>query len=104
MSVTADDVRRIAALARVGLDPERLPSLVSELNRILDHMQVLGAVPVPGDMDESVAGDRAPLRADRVAQLPLARRREEFAPQVRDGFLLVPRLATHEDPAGAGGA
>jgi hypothetical protein len=38
-----------------------------------------------------------PLRADGGEQLRLARPRERFAPDMRDGFYLVPRLATHED-------
>jgi hypothetical protein len=29
--------------------------------------------------------------------IPLAVPRESFAPEMRDGFFLVPRLATHED-------
>jgi hypothetical protein len=38
-----------------------------------------------------------PLRVDGGNQIPLARPREAFAPAMREGFLLVPRLATHED-------
>ena len=38
-----------------------------------------------------------PLRVDGGNQVPLARPREAFAPAMRDGFFLVPRLATHED-------
>ena len=33
--------------------------------------------------------------------MPLERPREAFAPQMRDGFFLVPRLSTHEDPEAA---
>jgi aspartyl-tRNA(Asn)/glutamyl-tRNA(Gln) amidotransferase subunit C len=98
VSVTVEDVRHIAALARLGLPPERIPALVAELNRILGHMEVLGAV--PSRPDQRVAGVSAggmPLREDTGPQIPLARVRDEFAPAMRDGFFLVPRLATHED-------
>jgi aspartyl-tRNA(Asn)/glutamyl-tRNA(Gln) amidotransferase subunit C len=98
VSVTVDDVRHIAALARLGLPAERIPSLVAELNRILEHMDVLAAV--PSRPEQRVAGVSAggmPLREDVGPQLPLARTREGFAPAMRDGFFLVPRLATHED-------
>ena len=98
MSVTVDDVRHIAALARLGLPAERIPSLVAELNRILEHMDVLSAV--PSRPDQRVAGVSAggmPLREDAGPPIPLAHPREEFAPIVRDGFFVVPRLATHED-------
>jgi aspartyl-tRNA(Asn)/glutamyl-tRNA(Gln) amidotransferase subunit C len=103
VSVTGDDVRHIAALARIGLQPDRIPRLVEELNRILDHMKVLEAVPTRPEMRVSgVSAGGMPLREDRGPQLPLARARDQFAPQMRDGFLLVPRLSTHEDPAEAG--
>jgi hypothetical protein len=38
-----------------------------------------------------------PLRADHGPAAHLAARPETFAPLMRDGFFVVPRLATHED-------
>ncbi len=99
MSVTLDDVRHIAALARLGLTEERARALVAELNTILRHMDVLSSVDTSGL--EGVAGVGAagmPLRPDEGPPIPLARDRESFAPRMRDGFFLVPRLSTHEDP------
>ena len=98
MSVTEDDVRHIAALARLGLDETRIPTIAAELNGILAHMEVLSKVdtsivgPVTG-----VGAAGTPLRVDGGNQIPLTRPREAFAPAMRDGLLLVPRLATHED-------
>lgn len=103
MSVTADDVRHIAGLARIGVPAERIPALVAELNRILEHMEVLGAV-MTGH-DPQAAGARAdgmPLREDGGPPVPLARPREVLAPEMRDGFFLVPRLSTHEAPPESG--
>ena len=103
VSVTVDDVRHIAGLARLGLEPERIPSLVAELNRILEHMDVLRAV--PSRPDQRVIGVSAggmPLREDVGPPIPLAHPRDEFAPAMRDGFFIVPRLSTHEDPAESG--
>ena len=103
MSVTVDDVRHIASLARLGLEPGRIPSLVAELNRILEHMDVLQAVPSrPDQRVTGVSGGAMPLREDIGPQLPLARTRDEFAPAMRDAFFIVPRLATHEDSAESG--
>ncbi|MDF2775272.1 MAG: Aspartyl/glutamyl-tRNA(Asn/Gln) amidotransferase subunit, partial [Geminicoccaceae bacterium] len=68
------------------------------LTGILAHMDVLSRVnttavgPVTG-----VGAAGTPLRVDGGNQIPLARPREAFAPAMRDGFFLVPRLATHED-------
>lgn len=96
MAVTEQDVRHIAALARLGVADERMPSLVGELNHILEHMAVLEKVDTTGlDPAASVGSLAMPLRTDQGPQYPLARARDSFAPAVRDGFLLVPRLATH---------
>jgi hypothetical protein len=40
-----------------------------------------------------------PLRVDTGPPIPLARPPESFAPSMREGFFLVPRLASHEDAA-----
>jgi aspartyl-tRNA(Asn)/glutamyl-tRNA(Gln) amidotransferase subunit C len=37
------------------------------------------------------------LRPDAGPPIPLLRAPAFFAPAMRDGFFLVPRLATHED-------
>jgi len=98
VSVSEDDVRHVASLARLGLEPDRIPTIVAELNGILGHMDVLSKV------DTSIVGAvtgvgaaGTPLRVDGGNQIPLARPREAFAPAMREGLLLVPRLATHED-------
>lgn len=104
MAVTPDDVRHVARLARLGLDPARLEPLVRELNGILGHMEQLAAVDTSGIDMTTDAGLRsasgvptAALRSDEGPPIPLALPREAFAPEMRDGFFLVPRLATHED-------
>jgi aspartyl-tRNA(Asn)/glutamyl-tRNA(Gln) amidotransferase subunit C len=102
MAVTIDDVRHIAALARLGLTDERAESLVGELNTILAHMDVLSKVDT--DRVEPVVGvgaAAAPMREDKGPAIPLARDIASFAPNTRDGFFLVPRLSTHEDAGDA---
>ena len=101
MAVTIDDVRHIAALARLGLDDDRATLLVRELNTILGHMDELSKVNTSG-VEESVGvGDGGlPLRADAGPPIPLARSLDAFAPAMRDGFFLVPRLSTHESAEG----
>jgi aspartyl-tRNA(Asn)/glutamyl-tRNA(Gln) amidotransferase subunit C len=103
MSVSDRDVRHVAELARLGLDPDRLEALVRELNGILAHMEVLAAVDTTaiGDESDRRAG-ATPLREDHGPAIPLTRAREEFAPALRDGFFMVPRLSTHEDRGDTG--
>ena len=97
MAVTIDDVRHVASLARLGLTDDRAAALVQEMNTILGHMDVLAAVDTTGvDAVAGVGAGGLPVRADQGPPLPLARSLDAFAPSVRDGFLLVPRLSTHD--------
>ncbi|HUF30704.1 MAG TPA: Asp-tRNA(Asn)/Glu-tRNA(Gln) amidotransferase subunit GatC [Gemmatimonadaceae bacterium] len=96
MPVTPDDVRHIAQLARLAVDDQRIPTLVRELNGILEHMDALAQVDTASVDPTSGVGDAGlTLREDVGPPLPLFRPLEGFAPAMRDGFLLVPRLATH---------
>ena len=98
MSVTIDDVKHVARLARLGMTDDRAGHLVAELNRILDHMAVLEGVKTVGVEPASGVGAAGmPLRVDSGPPIPLARPPESFAPSMREGFFLVPRLASHED-------
>lgn len=98
MSVTRDDVGHIARLARLEVGEDRIDTLTAELAAILDHMRVLEGVDTSG-VDRSAAEEThaTPLRNDTGPPIPLATAVESFAPEVRDGFFLVPRLATHGD-------
>lgn len=99
MAVSESDVLHVAALARLAIDPARLPSLVAEINGILGHMEVLERVETGGASgDVEATSLETPMRADgETPSVPLDVPREAFAPMMRDGFFLVPRLATHED-------
>lgn len=97
MAVTPDDVRHVAGLARLGIPEAALADYVAQLNGILSHMEALQRVPAGDDAAPPEAEAGMPLREDRVAPMPLATPKERFAPKMREGFFLVPRLATHED-------
>jgi aspartyl-tRNA(Asn)/glutamyl-tRNA(Gln) amidotransferase subunit C len=102
VAVTHDDVRHIAELARVGVSPERLDDLVRELNGILAHMEVLAQVDTSdhhNDPSPSASPTTStPLRSDSSGPIPMLLPLESFAPSTRDGFITVPRLASHDDP------
>jgi aspartyl-tRNA(Asn)/glutamyl-tRNA(Gln) amidotransferase subunit C len=91
MAITRAEVQHVARLARLGLDADEMDRLASELDHILDAMQVLR------QLDTSAIPPTAqviPLRnvmRDDVARpsWPL----EEIllnAPATRDGEFLVP--------------
>jgi len=100
VSISGGDVRHVAALARLSVDEARLPSLVAELNGILSHMEVLQGVNLPSSDGDSSDRPSMPLRADVQGAVEINGGLPAFAPAVRDGFFLVPRLSTH----GAAGA
>jgi aspartyl-tRNA(Asn)/glutamyl-tRNA(Gln) amidotransferase subunit C len=98
VSVTLDDVRHIAALARLGISEDRARTLVGELNTILAHMDVLSKVDTGGVEEVAGVGAGGPsLRPDEGPPIPMVRPIASAAPAMREGFFLVPRLSTHED-------
>jgi len=98
MAVTHDDVRHVAELARLAVSEERLDNLVTELNGILGHMDVLSQVKT-ADVEQNFATPVAstPVRSDTSGPLPMLTPIGSFAASFRDGFFIVPRLASHED-------
>jgi aspartyl-tRNA(Asn)/glutamyl-tRNA(Gln) amidotransferase subunit C len=99
LAVSHDDVRHIADLARLAVSPSRLDDLVRELNGILTHMDVLREVET-GEADEDaytgLPATSTPLRDDTSGPTPMALPLESIAPAMRDGFITVPRLTSHE--------
>lgn len=102
MSVSIEEVRHVAMLARLGLTDERAQSLTRDMNTILEHMRVLEQVRT-GGVREFVSGDEAgmPMRRDEGPAAPLHAPPSSFAPEMREGLFIVPRLATHEDAESA---
>lgn len=99
-AVTVQDVRHVAMLARLGLTDDRARELTRDLNTILEHMNVLSRVDTTGVSESTVFGEQGKgmrLREDRGPAIPLEERPESFAPEMRDGLFIVPRLSTHED-------
>ncbi len=95
MAVSEDDVRHVAALARLGLSETQVTSLVGELNGILAHMDELQQVDITATSAEPDATHGMRMRDDVPNPISLHAEREAFAPLMRDGFFLVPRLSTH---------
>lgn len=98
MAVTREDVLHIAELARLGIDEARANELTKELSAILAHMEVLSQVDTESvPTTAGVGAGGTPLRPDAGVPPLMMGTLESFAPLMRDGFFIVPRLATHED-------
>jgi aspartyl-tRNA(Asn)/glutamyl-tRNA(Gln) amidotransferase subunit C len=94
MSVSPEDVARIASLARLQLTSEEVEAMSHQLSSILAHMDALALVDVrEAPAVAGVTDTPAPLRADEPGADPLARPVAEVAPEWRDGLFVVPRLA-----------
>ncbi len=103
MAVTREDVLHIADLARLGVDSARADELTRELSAILEHMEELSQVDTTQvSLTAGVGAGGTPLRPDDREAPLMEGGLESFAPAMRDGFFIVPRLSTHEDPAEAG--
>jgi aspartyl-tRNA(Asn)/glutamyl-tRNA(Gln) amidotransferase subunit C len=94
MSVTPDDVRRVAALARLRLAEPEVARFAAELTGILRHVDELRSLNLDG-VEPSViaAAAAAPARADLPGADPLHSAPADAAPAWHDGFFTVPRLA-----------
>ncbi|HEX6690509.1 MAG TPA: Asp-tRNA(Asn)/Glu-tRNA(Gln) amidotransferase subunit GatC [Burkholderiales bacterium] len=96
MSLSDDQVRRIARLARIELAPQEVQPVAARLNRVLGLIEQMRAVdtrgiePMAHPLDLLLQGQR--LREDRAEG---AQPREAFqaaAPATQDGLYLVPKV------------
>jgi len=93
MSVSRDEVLKIARLAELHVDDAALPALVEQMSRILDYVAQIAAVPATEALKPYIPGPEAiRFRADEVRPAPLGFGPADMAAAFRDGFFLVPRL------------
>lgn len=91
MSITRDDVRRVADLAELAVSEEELPRLVEQVERIVAFVEQLGSVEDDANAGEHLAGPtQVTLRSDEVRPAVLAHPVASMAPEFRDGFFTVP--------------
>lgn len=93
MAITPDDARKVARLARIGVDDRDLPTIQKELSAILAFMQRLAEVDVEGvDALSSVAPMRLKKRTDAVKSGDCEDEILANAPEARQGFFVVPKV------------
>jgi aspartyl-tRNA(Asn)/glutamyl-tRNA(Gln) amidotransferase subunit C len=92
MSVTADDVRRIARLARIAEPEDRLDALVGELNGILQWIEQLNEVDVDGVKAMTTPVKLSlPQRVDEITDGDVRDKVLANAPNSEEGFFVVPK-------------
>lgn len=91
--ITADDVRKVAQLARLELPEETISTYTGQLERILDYVDQLQAVDTEGVSPTTRAVEVInATRDDRVVATDVREELLDQAPQ-RDGdFFRVPKI------------
>jgi aspartyl-tRNA(Asn)/glutamyl-tRNA(Gln) amidotransferase subunit C len=93
MSVSIEQVRHIARLARIAMSDEEIERLAPELNNILGWVEQLGEVNTDGvEPLATVIDQKLRLRDDVVNDGNI---REEIlanAPEAQHGFFAVPKV------------
>ena len=93
MSVSIEQVRHIAGLARIAMSDEELARLEPELNNILNWIEQLSEVDTEGvEPLATVIDQKMRLREDEVTE---GDQREEIlanAPRAEHGFFAVPKV------------
>jgi len=93
MSLSSDDVAKIAHLARLAVEPAETESLSRDLSSILDLVEQMEAVDTAGVVPMAHPLEMSQrLRADEVTE---SNRRELYqsnAPQAEAGLFLVPKV------------
>jgi len=93
MTLSLDDVRRIAHLARIDVDAQAVSDVHAKLEAIFAMINELQAVDTSGVEPMSHAQDVVlPLREDQVTETDRHADFQRVAPAVEDGLYLVPRV------------
>ena len=93
MSVSPEQVRHIAKLARIAMSEEELEKLVPELNNILGWVEQLGEVNTEGvEPLATVIDQKLRLRDDVVNDGDIRDAILANAPEAQHGFFAVPKV------------
>jgi aspartyl-tRNA(Asn)/glutamyl-tRNA(Gln) amidotransferase subunit C len=93
MSVSPEQVRHIAKLARIAMSDEEIERLVPELNNILGWVEQLSEVDTEGvEPLSTVIDQKLRLRDDVVTEGDIRNEVLANAPEAQHGFFAVPKV------------
>jgi aspartyl-tRNA(Asn)/glutamyl-tRNA(Gln) amidotransferase subunit C len=91
--ISAEDVRKVAQLARLDLPEEKIATYTGQLERILDYVAHLEAVDTEGVPPTTRAVEVVNVtRDDRIDPTPVRDQLLDLAPQREGDFFRVPRI------------
>lgn len=93
MSLSADEVEKIAHLARLAIEPDDIPKLASELSSILDLVAQMDRAATDGVLPMAHPLDAVQrLREDQVTEQDQREPFQAVAPATEAGLYLVPKV------------
>jgi len=94
MSLTRQDVEKIAHLARLSITVEEMPVYVASLSSIVDFVDELSRAETGGvePMAHPLEGQHQRLRPDAVSETDHREKYQANAPSVQAGLYVVPRV------------
>ena len=93
MSLLADDIKKIAHLARLGIENENVASYAHDLSGMLDLMVQMGKLNTEGVQPmANPFDDHQRLRKDCVTEIDQREKFQILAPQTEAGLYLVPKV------------
>ena len=93
MSLTPDDVRRLARLARIAVQPEESSAVLDRLNRVLGLIDQMRRVDTAGVEPMAHAAEVVQrFRPDEVRETNQRELYQSVAPAVEEGHYLVPKV------------
>ena len=91
--ITAEDVRKVAQLARLDLPEEKIATYTGQLERILEYVAHLEAVDTEGVPATTRAVEVVNVsRDDQIKPTPVREQLLDLAPQREGDFFRVPRI------------
>lgn len=93
MAIDEAIIRRVAQLARIGIDDDAITPLAGELTKVLAMIDELQEVDIAGvEPMSSVMPMNAPCREDMITDGGKAGEILANAPHSREGFFAVPKV------------
>ena len=93
MSLTANDVKKIAHLARLGIAEQDIDNYAKDLSGMLDLMTQMGQLDTAGVIPMAHPLDQMQrLREDTVAETDQRPLFQSIAPQTEAGLYVVPKV------------
>ena len=91
--LTKEDVLKIAKLSKLEFQEDEIEKFQTDLNKILEHMEILNNVDTTGvEPLFNVLDLKDRLRKDEVQSVDIKKELLKNAPNTDDDFIIVPKI------------